>query len=194
MRHVDGVERWPPVHEPVQALVVHHTRTANGPADHAATIRGVYRFHADVRGWGDIGYHYLVAPDGLVYAGRWDGGGDGPPPGLGVVAGHALGHNVGTEGIGVLGRFDHEGPTAEAEEALVGLLAARCWVHGIDPLGTSGPLGPEGRRFPTIMGHGDCRPTTCPGPALAASLPRLRAAVAAQLDELELPGGRAVSA
>jgi hypothetical protein len=174
-RFTDGEERWPPTYATPEALVVHHTRTANEDPSPADTMRAIYAFHADVRGWGDIGYHYVVAPDGRVFAGRWDAGRPG------VVAGHALGHNTGTEGIAVLGNFEDAVPTAEAWRSLVALLAARCDALEIDPHGRSGPLGPAGARrtFPTILGHGDCRPTTCPGEQLAAALPRLRDEVAA---------------
>jgi hypothetical protein len=174
-RFSDGEERWPPAYATPEALVVHHTRTVNEDPSPAATMRAIYAFHADVRGWGDIGYHYVVGPDGRVFAGRWDGGRPG------VVAGHALGHNTGTEGIAVLGNFEEEAPTPEAWRGLVALLGWRCRALGVDPSGRSGPLGPSGARrsFPTILGHGDCRPTTCPGARLAAELPRLREEVAA---------------
>ena len=176
-RFADGEERWPPTYATAEALVVHHTRTANEDPAPAATMRAIYAFHADVRGWGDIGYHYVLAPDGRVFAGRWDGGRPG------VVAGHALGHNTGTEGIAVLGNFEDALPTPEAWRSLITLLAARCRALDLDPHGRSGPLGPAGgrRTFPTILGHGDCRPTSCPGERLAAELPRLRAEVAAAL-------------
>jgi N-acetylmuramoyl-L-alanine amidase len=176
-RFVDGRERWPPTYATAEALVVHHTRTTNDDPSPDATVRAIYAFHADVRGWGDIGYHWVVAPDGRVFAGRWDGG---RPH---VVAGHALGHNTGTEGIAVLGNFEHEPPTAAAWQSLVAVLAWRCRSLGLDPLGRSGPLGPPGARrtFPTILGHGDCRPTTCPGEQLATVLPELRDEVAAAL-------------
>ena len=117
-RFADGEERWPPTYATAEALVVHHTRTVNEDPSPAATMRAIYRFHADVRGWGDIGYHCVVAPDGRVFAGRADGGRPG------VVAGHALGHNTGTEGIAVLGNFEEALPTPEAWRSLVALLAA----------------------------------------------------------------------
>ncbi len=182
-RYDEGVERWPPSYASAEALVVHHTRTTNEDPSPAATMRAIYAFHADVRGWGDIGYHYVVAPDGRVFTGRWDGGRPG------VVAGHALGHNTGTEGIAVLGNFEQALPTAEAWRSLVALLAWRCHELGLDPGGRSGPLGPSGSRrtFPTILGHGDCRPTTCPGERLATAMPTLRVDVAAALAPVAQP-------
>lgn len=57
-------------------------------------IRGVYRYHAVSRGWGDIGYNYIVGQNGRIYEGR--AGGD-------YVAGaHALYNNKNSIGISVL--------------------------------------------------------------------------------------------
>jgi hypothetical protein len=188
-RFADGEERWPPTYATAEALVVHHTRTANEDPAPEATMRAIYGFHADVRGWGDIGYHYVIAPDGRVFAGRWHGGRPG------VVAGHALGHNTGTEGIAVLGNFDDTLPTPDAWRSLVSLLASRCRALDLDPSGRSGPLGPAGARrpYPTILGHGDCRPTTCPGGQLAGVLPRLRAEVADALGPAQVRVKRQIS-
>jgi hypothetical protein len=63
-----GNEEWPQAFYPAQKLTVHHTAGINDDPDPAATVRAIYRFHAIDRGWGDIGYHYVVAPDGRVFA------------------------------------------------------------------------------------------------------------------------------
>src|SRR5215475_14945518 len=98
----DGTEIWPPEYFSVQALTVHHTATANGDPDPAATVRAIYYYHAVSLGWGDIGYHLIVDEAGTVYEGRWSGsdmvpvfaatpGPDGRP--LMVNGGHVLGYN-----------------------------------------------------------------------------------------------------
>ena len=48
-----------------------------------------------MRGWGDIGYNYLVDPQGTVYEGR-AGGTD-------VVGHHSYPFDVGSVGVGLLG-------------------------------------------------------------------------------------------
>jgi hypothetical protein len=54
-------------------LWVHHSA---GPAPRdsfeaeKAEVRRIQNFHMDTRGWNDVGYGYLAAPSGRVYAGR----------------------------------------------------------------------------------------------------------------------------
>ena len=64
-----------------------HTDTRNGDPDPAATVRAIYRYHAVDRGWGDIGYNYVVDVNGNIFEGRVGGanvigGQDAPSLGL----------------------------------------------------------------------------------------------------------------
>ena len=54
--------RDPPVWAPLQVITVHHTVTANGDPDPAATLRAIYddHVHNPARDFGDIGYHVLI--------------------------------------------------------------------------------------------------------------------------------------
>ncbi len=55
----------------VERIVVHHTAENNQTnKDDLALIRGIYYYHTVVRGWGDIGYNYLVGQRGQIYEGR----------------------------------------------------------------------------------------------------------------------------
>jgi len=70
----------------VERIVIHHTAENNqSNRDDLALIRGIYYYHTIVRGWGDIGYNYLVGQRGQIYEGR--AGGDYN------VAAHALWNN-----------------------------------------------------------------------------------------------------
>jgi hypothetical protein len=33
-------------------------------------VRGIQGFHQNGRGWIDIGYHFLIGPEGIIYQGR----------------------------------------------------------------------------------------------------------------------------
>lgn len=192
----DGAtEVWPPAFYPVQAMTVHHTAGSNNDPDPAATVRAIYRFHAVDRGWGDIGYHYLIDEQGFIYEGRWSGeassrcdaGGDGSDfahnaAGHLVTAGHTGGYNSGNIGAALLGTFTDVGPKPAAVGALEGVLAENASRHGLDPQGTVNYVNPVNLNTTTadtISGHRDWTATECPGERLYAQLPDIRVNVAA---------------
>ena len=164
-----AADGWPVERAPVRAVVVHHTGTANDEPDSLAMLRRVARLHAHERGWGDIGYSFIVLNDGRIAEGR-TGSATAPAPD-GVVAGHAYGHNVGTVGIALAGRFHDRRPTPAAWASLARLVAAvavTCDLH------TSG--GPvrlaNGARLPAVIStHRDVGATTCPGDGVARRSP-----------------------
>ncbi|MDP9366571.1 MAG: peptidoglycan recognition protein family protein, partial [Chloroflexota bacterium] len=161
LRYGPQGEIWPVAYAPVEHVVIHHTDTANFE-DPLVAIRSVYYYHAVVRGWGDVGYNYLVDFLGNVYEGRVGG--------EGAVAGHAAGYNERTAGIGTIGRFDFQAATPEAQTALVWITA---WAgRNLNPLGAK-PFG-EIASLPTICAHRDVNPTACPGDALYGGLAALR--------------------
>lgn len=167
---------WPPEHSPVRAVVVHHTATSNEETDPLAMVRRVHHFHAHERGWGDIGYSLIVLPDGRVVEGR-EGTLASIAPEV-VQGGHALGHNPGTVGVALAGRFHDQLPTDAAWGALVDVVATVAAGAQLDPHGRDVVLA-NGRTLPAaITGHRAACDTTCPGDALADALEDLRYAVA----------------
>lgn len=79
----------------VNRIIVHHTSESlerNLPDEQM--IRAIYSYHAITRGWGDIGYNYIIGQTGKVYEGR----AGGPY----VVGAHAGNNNIGSVGISVL--------------------------------------------------------------------------------------------
>ena len=179
--------KWAPKYRRVTHIVIHHTATTNSDGDFAARVRAIWYFHAHTRGWGDIGYNYVIDPNGVIYEGR-SGGDD-------VEAGHAYPFNIGTMGIGMLGNFMAVAPSAAAQAALVDLISWKVNQRGIDPLATEPITGYTNcgttitYNRPTIAGHRDYRgsacgrpfnDSTCPGDVLHDMLPRIRAAVVTQ--------------
>ena len=166
---------WPVEHATLRAVVVHHTGTRNDDPDPLAMLRRVQHFHAQERGWGDIGYSFVVLEDGRVAEGR-EGSAVAVAP-TAVVAGHAFGHNPGTLGVALAGRFHHTMPTVAAWDALVDLVTVVCRAARLDPLGGPVPLG-NGRTVPAVVGgHRHVGTTPCPGDTLTRALPSLAAAV-----------------
>ncbi|MDP9402318.1 MAG: peptidoglycan recognition protein [Actinomycetota bacterium] len=173
-------------HAPVTKLIVHHTATTNDDPDPAATIRAIYSFHTQIRGWDDIGYNFLVDAQGRVYEGRFArtyAAGENPTgedvEGNAVVGAHAEGANTGSVGIALLGDFIAASPTPAAFEALESMLAWQVDRHYIDPTGSAPYTKTDGSvvTFPNIAGHRDTRATDCPGDSLYSRLPELRRAM-----------------
>src|SRR5919197_457383 len=67
----ESLMTWAPEFQVTQKLIIHHTATQNDDPDPTATIRSIYRYHAVMQGWGDIGYNFLVDEAGNVYEGRY---------------------------------------------------------------------------------------------------------------------------
>ncbi len=164
---------WPLAYSKnLRKIVVHHTdsdlRDMNGDhrmdnRDYKAMVRAIYYFHAITRGWGDIGYNYIIDPLGNVYEGRY--GGDR------VVGAHAQCYNNGSLGISIIGDYEDNNVPEPAMNALIALIAKKSKQYGISPTGDSTF---RGKVRPNIMGHRDVRPTSCPGKKLYALLPKIR--------------------
>src|SRR5262245_13647154 len=88
---------WPmALHHPTH-LMIHHTAISVSSSAGPEAVRAIWHFHALERGWGDIGYHFLIDPSGRIYAGRAGG--------ITTIGGHFKGGNRGTLGVALLGNF-----------------------------------------------------------------------------------------
>ena len=133
-----------------------------------AQIQQIQREHMGNRGYGDIGYHYLIDPAGRVWEGRelkWQGA-------------HASGtNNLHNIGICVLGNFlkgkGGQGPTPAQVQTLRSL---------VQQLMTRYSFGAD-----DIHCHSDFKPTECPGPLMES-------VVAQMVSELHRSGSLRVAA
>ncbi len=162
----------PPVYAPVTHLVVHHSAGGNTASDWAAVVRSIWVLHVRGNGWNDIGYNYLIDPNGLIYEGR--AGGDG------VVGAHFSGVNTGTMGVCLMGTYSTVAPTAAALQSLSRLLTQQASRWSLDPLGQTLHTA-SGLTLNVISGHRDAGlssrasgTTECPGNGLYTWLPSLR--------------------
>ena len=57
-------------HTPTTVLLHHAGVVWKAGADPAASMRGLLRFSREEKGWPDVPYHFVVAPDGRVFEGR----------------------------------------------------------------------------------------------------------------------------
>ncbi|MCF8279370.1 MAG: N-acetylmuramoyl-L-alanine amidase [Bacteroidales bacterium] len=146
-------------------VIVHHTAGTNIASDWAAIVRSIWDFHVNANGWDDIGYNWLVDPNGVLYEGRGDG----------RLGAHFCAQNGNTTGICVMGDFTDIQPTGSALNTLEDFLAWETCDENIDPLGTGYHTG-SGMTLPFISGHRDGCNTSCPGDMLYPLLPGVRTA------------------
>ncbi|XP_026740216.1 peptidoglycan-recognition protein LB-like [Trichoplusia ni] len=131
---------------PVPYVVVHHTYI---PPACATTdvckryMRSMQTTHQVTNGWQDIGYNFAVGGDGSVYEGRgWE-----------AVGAHAVGYNVQSIGVVMIGDFVSNLPPANMLQTLKDFIAA-----GVN----LGYISPNYR----LIGHRQVSATECPGKAL----------------------------
>ncbi|NUO00898.1 MAG: N-acetylmuramoyl-L-alanine amidase [Saprospiraceae bacterium] len=148
-------------------LIVHHSAGTNTSADWAAVVRSIWDFHVNGNGWADIGYNWLIDPNGVIYEGRGDG----------VLGAHFCAQNTATTGVCMLGDFTSVTPTPSAVSSLQSLLAWKACDVGADPLGAAFHQA-SGLNLPYISGHRDGCNTACPGNAFYPLLPNVRQGVA----------------
>ena len=161
----------------VTHLIVHHTAMGveEPSSDWPALVRSIWNFHVLERGWADIGYNYLIDPNGVIYEGR--SGGDN------VIGAHFSGVNAGTMAVALLGDFTAAAPTTDALNSLKEILAWKCDQCGLDPEGRSLHEASQ-LILNTISGHRDGpKATECPGDALYLLLPAIRAEIITLIEQ-----------
>lgn len=100
---------------PITQIHIHHTwRPEKKDYRGEETIRGMWRYHTQVRGQSDISQHFTVAPDGTI----WDGRDLNRDPAS------IKGHNKGAICIEIIGNFDKESLEGKQREAVIQLVLA----------------------------------------------------------------------
>ncbi len=147
-------EEMTPYDGPYINISIHHSGNAG-----TKTPQGLQDKHMDDRGWGDVGYNFMIAPDGTIFEGR----------SLSYVGSHTGGSNRGTIGINVMGDFEPwkftipdvvdfrtDEPTQAQLDAMNELVE---WLDDEYPIGNIG-------------GHRDFnKDTDCPGSLLYPKIP-----------------------
>ncbi|PIR55393.1 hypothetical protein COU74_01325 [Candidatus Peregrinibacteria bacterium CG10_big_fil_rev_8_21_14_0_10_36_19] len=160
--------KWPLQYaEKVKKIIIHHTATTKDLDNPKQAVRDIYYYHTVSRGWGDIGYNYIVDKNGNVYEGRYGG--------EGIVGAHTAGANNGAIGIAVLGNYEATQVPDAVMRALSNLIAEKSKIHNIDVTGTSIF---RGENSPNLFAHRDFGSTTCPGAYLYERVPELKAMIA----------------
>lgn len=161
--------RWPlEENKTTRKFIVHHTgEVTDETRDPMELMRAIYYYHTITRGWGDIGYHYVIDKKGNIYEGRAGG--------ATMVGAHTALHNVGSVGISLMGNFEYETPTGNQLKVLTLVLADHANRFRVDPSARSYWLGTNsynvsGHNAVSRQGYG----TACPGKNLRSLLPAVR--------------------
>ena len=163
---------WTPFLNPITNIIIHHTAIEEKDENWEKSVRDIWKFHSKTREWSDIGYNYLIDPDGNIYEGRYGG--------EFVTGGHTYLHNVGTVGISMLGNYENRNLTTKAEETLKKLIDYLSKRYKINPnkiyrdYNNSNTLG--------VTGHRDWDVTACPGKNVYKQLPEIRTSLARDFD------------
>ncbi len=152
----NGKLKWPYQYSPeIKKIIIHHTGTNNSKyigKTSEEIMRATYKFHANIKGWGDIGYNFLISKEGAIYEGK--AGGDF------IIGGHAYCANTQTIGISLMGNYENETMNKSQMIALKRLITALSEKYKINPSDKSYFLG---KTTPNLVGHKDYGKTLCPG-------------------------------
>ncbi|MFZ9717934.1 MAG: N-acetylmuramoyl-L-alanine amidase [Chitinophagaceae bacterium] len=163
-------QSWNPSSTAVTHLIVHHSAGSNTSTNWAAVVLSIWNFHTGTNGYSDIGYNWLIAPDGTLFEGRFKSSTDD------ITGAHFCGFNGGTMGVCMLGTFTNETITDAARNTLIRLLAWKSCQRNIDPT-ASAFHSSSNLQLNLISGHRQGCSTECPGTSLFNTLPAMRTAV-----------------
>jgi hypothetical protein len=125
-----------------QTVVIHHTASRLAEDQ---TMQDIQNIHMDRNQWADVGYHFAIDRQGVIYAGR----------DLRVRGASVAGHNTGTMGVALTGNFELEYPQSSQLRSLQRLVNWLAYRY----------------RLSHLAGHGEFNPESeCPGRHLARRL------------------------
>ena len=160
------------VSTPTKHCIVHHSAGGNGQTDYTQLVRSYYVQHTQVNGWDDIGYNYLIASDGRIYAGR-----DPEKQEIGqdqVLGAHFCAKNTGTMGVCLIGDYTSVTPSNAMMSALEHLLTWKMVKDTLSPFGKYNHPNPQGELLDALAGHRQGCATECPGSQVYNRLATLR--------------------
>lgn len=163
----------------VRHNIVHHSAGSNTTTDFVNTVRNIYLFHTQDRGWSDIGYNFLIARDGTIFQGRSFG--DVSLETDDIRGAHFCGQNSGTMGVCLMGNFNTALPSDTSVASLVRLLGWKLDKDNLQPFTTY--AHPANSNLKVITAHRNGCATECPGENLYAIMDKVRMEVETYLEE-----------
>lgn len=133
----------------VRRITVHHSGIVSSSvrtrAEAARMLESIRRGHVSQQ-WADIGYHFIVDPQGRIWEGR---------P-IRLQGAHVKDNNEHNLGVMVMGNFDVERPTPAALASLDAFVGEQMRRYGISLRRSA-----DGLRG--VFTHQELMPTACPG-------------------------------
>lgn len=163
-------ENFPSDWQPVERIVIHHSATPNNDSISVIQrIQSIYRFHSATKGWGDIGYNYIIDQDGKIYEGRY--GGNGSRAAHVFRDADRYNFNFGTIGIVLLGTYSSQDASPQMYDSAERLVAWLTAMDNLDPaaIKTSSIWDQNTNNFTgtftglIVLGHKNIESTDCPG-------------------------------
>lgn len=147
----------------IRFIVIHHTASVSNLDNPKTAIQNIEYYHAVKRGWGDIGYNYLIDPEGNIYEGRKGG--------EKVIGGHAKPLNKVSIGIAVLGNYEKNEVPSKVLRSLMGLIREKAKTYKI---AVNGNTIYKEKIYNNVEGHDENTPTTCPGRYIKEKLDKFK--------------------
>ncbi len=148
----------------VKHCIVHHAASSNAQTDYTAVVRNIYLLHTESNGWDDIGYNYLIAPNGQVYLGR-------DPLGVAdednIQGAHFCSKNSGTMGVCLIGNYTEIAPSDTMLLSLKELLTWKLHKENISALASFPHPNANSEDLASIAMHSEGCSTQCPGDSIA---------------------------
>jgi N-acetylmuramoyl-L-alanine amidase-like protein/Big-like domain-containing protein/type IX secretion system substrate protein len=154
----------------VTHLIIHHSAGNTVSNNFASVVLAYWSYHVNSNEWADIGYNWLVDPNGVLYKGRaWKSATE-----ENVIGAHNSGSNSNTAGICLIGNYVSNIPSTNGLDMVAGISAFLCDKYNIDPLAESFHSA-IGRINDNIDGHGQSGGgTACPGTQVINRLQTIR--------------------
>ena len=173
----ESLRKWSPNYiDETRGVTIHHTAGTNNytAAQVPAILRGIYRYHAVTRDWGDVGYNLFVDKFGRAWEGRRGG------PERSLRTAHALGMNYATAGISMLGDYNRTSVPRAAFDGMAQVTSWKLLTHGIPRNGRlthTNKYEDWTRTLNVVHGHRDVNQTSCPGAKFYARMGEFRSRV-----------------
>ena len=136
-------------------FTIHHTQ-GHFPKNYDEAVQEmqfIQDYHQNGRGWIDIGYHFLISPQGDIFEGR---------P-INVVGAHVKNRNTGNVGISIMGNYHPPVSQVPTEVTIQSFVELGNYLRSAYDINVS-----------SFYAHRDIGPTDCPGDVLYARMPEFK--------------------